>query len=135
MTNNFNLQSYLLEGSIFKSSKPLKEEDSLAYALRTYLTQETLENRLPYVWFHVANEVSNAKQFVFGAKLKALGKLPGVADFIFLGNGKCAALELKTGTGKLSKNQKIFMNWCQQNKVKYGIARTLADAIKFIKEI
>lgn len=99
-----------------------------------WLTQAALENTLNAVWFHVANEVSNGHQYAFGAKLKAMGKLPGVADFVFLAPHKGGALELKYAKGKLSEPQETFRDWCKSKDVVYGVARTLDEAINWIKE-
>jgi hypothetical protein len=126
------LSPYLLKGTYFKAS--LKGEDLFSAQLRNWLTEQTLQNKFPYVWFHVANEVSNNKHIVFGAKLAAMGKLPGVADFIFLGENKSLALELKTNKNKLSDNQIVFSKWCNYNKVNYKVVYSLEEAINFIEK-
>lgn len=72
---------------------------------------------------------------VTGAKLKAEGVLPGVADIILLKqNSQYGALliEMKTPTGKQSKAQKQWQQNIQKDQYKYVICRTLND---FINEV
>jgi len=126
------LNSYLLHNSVFKGN--LKCEDLLAYQVATYLREQSLANKLPFVWFHVANEFAS-KNKTFGAKLSAQGRLTGVADYIFLGKNKCFALELKYGKGKQSEAQKSFENWCKTLDVPYFVAYSLNESINYIKNM
>lgn len=127
--------TYLSKGRSFNSSRPFKEEDKLAYEFRQWLTDETLSGRLNCVWFHVANEVSDGKKYVFGSKLRSLGKLPGVADYIFLKGDGCGALELKGLKGRISDSQLIFRKWCERHDVRYSVARTLDEAKDFVRNL
>lgn len=128
-------ESYLLNGINFRG---LTGEDELAYCVRTYLTSQRIgehEKSFNLVWFHVANEVGNRVQKVFGAKLKAMGKLPGVADFVFVGPRCSGFLELKVGNGKLSKNQQIFQDWCGRLNIRHQVARNSGEAFFFIEQL
>lgn len=132
MSFSSDLLQYFLNGACFKG--PIKQNESkLAYTFATWLRQKTLENSFPFVWFHVANEVSSSGSKTFGALLKACGKLPGIADYIFLGKDKCFVIELKTDKGKLSQNQKLFKSWCDLNNIPYHIAYSTDEAINIVK--
>lgn len=82
----------------------------------------------------MANEIANKRHFVFGSKLKAMGKLNGVADFIFMSPLESVALELKSATGKLRPHQIAFKNWCDTCKVLYEVSNTLEHAQDFIRQ-
>ncbi len=59
------------------------------------------------MYFHVPNGESRSART--GAKLKAMGVMPGVADLAFvLPGGRAAFMELKIGAGRLSDHQKAF---------------------------
>lgn len=129
-----SLIEYLLPVSVKCKLKP---EDSLCLEIANYLRAKTLEGECPFVWFHVANEgyfsASNKIRF-WGMIKKAIGKFPGIADYIFLGNGKCFALEIKTKKTRQSENQKKFQDWCVLNKVPYECVNSFEDALIFFKE-
>ena len=110
----------------------LKEEDQLCFEFRLWLTQKTLQNAFPFVWFHVANEIIPNKNFIFGKKLKKIGKMAGVADYIFLGEKGSFAIEFKSKKGILSPSQKIFKSWCEKNHIPFFCAYTLKDAQEFV---
>lgn len=130
---NLKLIEYLNHGRYFRSKRPLTGEDKITYDFRQWLTDETIEGRIGFVWFHVANEISDNKAFVFGAKLRALGKLPGVSDYIFIKGNRSAVLELKSGKNRLSDSQHIFLDWCAQHGVLYCVARSVEEAQEFVK--
>lgn len=60
------------------------------------------------VYWHAANEGVRSPRT--GAFLKLMGMRPGVSDLCFClpPNGRLAALELKSGTGRLSAEQRHF---------------------------
>jgi len=94
-----------------------------------------------FLWFHnnhphlrgllfQVNNNSNDK--VKGAIQKALGRVAGVSDMIFLSpkNG-AVMLEFKTPTGKQSKNQKIW-----EKKVKeFNYSYYLVNSLELFKTI
>ena len=61
-----------------------------------------------------------------------MGKLNGVADFIFLSHNKCGALELKSLKGKQGPSQAIFQKWCETMGVSYGLVNNFEDAVQWI---
>lgn len=127
------LSSYLLKGSTFHGK--LAGENLMAYQLATWLREQSLMHDFPFVWLHVANEISNNKSFTFGALLRAQGKFPGITDFIFLGPKTCGALELKMPKGKLSENQVLFQSWCNDKMVAHKVAYSVDESIEWIERL
>ena len=65
-----------------------------------------------FIFFHIKNDVG-ARRGNFFYDLKPMGVLPGVADFCFIKKDSIAFLEIKTLKGKLSENQKDFIEKVQ----------------------
>ena len=62
------------------------------------------------------------------------GILPGAADLIICGdNGKILFVEMKTKTGKQSKNQKNFEEKVTKLGFQYIVCRSLEDFIKAVR--
>ena len=61
-----------------------------------------------FIFFHVKNDVG-ARRGNFFYDLKPMGVLPGVADFCIVKSGQTIFFEIKTKKGKLSLNQKNFL--------------------------
>lgn len=90
-----------------------------------------------YVWFH--NNYPHLRGLLFhvpnggsrnareGAKFKAMGVFPGVADFIFFYKNRFYAIELKTLTGTQSKKQKYWQSIVLDNGATYVLARTVSE--------
>lgn len=73
------------------------------------------------------------------AKLLRMGMLPGVADLAILtaratAYGRLFFLEVKTKSGKLSKEQKEFRDFCDMACVPYVVVRSIDDARAFLLE-
>lgn len=78
------------------------------------------------IWFHPPN--GEARSGRTGAKLKAMGVRPGVADIVIvLPGGKAAFLELKTDKGSLSNAQLSFLDLCAANGAPYVVAKSPED--------
>ena len=76
--------------------------------------------------FHVANERKAAPQYHI--KLKRLGVLKGVADFLaFPLDGRKLAIELKDDEGVQDEDQIKFQKRWQATGGLYFVARTVAD--------
>lgn len=90
---------------------------------------------LSLLLFHPAN--GERRDAITGAKLKAMGVVPGVADLILLeprhGYG-ALCIELKTAKGKLSPNQNDWGDavTCAGNK--YVVVRSLDEFMKVVKQ-
>lgn len=109
----------------------LKEKDlhkSLVKLLRH--KQETQK----FIFFHVKNDVGRRANGFF-YDLKPMGVLPGVADFCILKEGETVFLEIKTEKGKLSENQKLFIENAQALGHKTYVAYGWDDILEKIEEI
>lgn len=123
---------YILEGSNFNGK--LEKENLLTFEIVNWLREQTLCTDFPFIWFHVANEFSGTINKFFGARLRALGKLPGIPDLIFMAKDKCILIEIKFDKGKLSKNQVIFKEWAQSKEIPYFVVYSLNDVKEIINE-
>lgn len=90
----------------------------------------TLNGRSDCVWFAVPNGEYRSKRT--GARLKAMGVRPGVADIaIILPGGKSAFMELKSPTGRLSPEQRVFRADAEAAGALYAIADT-PELVQFV---
>lgn len=110
--------------------KNAKNEDGICIEFANILQKMTRQGNADFVWFHVANEFAGKVRPVFGSKLKAMGKVAGVSDYIIMSESKCLALEFKTKTGKQSKGQKAFEDWCASCGVPYEIVRNKEEGFR-----
>ncbi len=79
------------------------------------------------MYYHVPNGESRSNRT--GAKLKAMGVLPGVADLSFvLHGGRAAFLELKAPKGRLSDDQRAFRDVVVGQGALYAAADDLEQA-------
>jgi hypothetical protein len=72
-----------------------------------------------------------------GAKHKAMGSVPGVADLVlYLQRGGCGALflELKSEVGKQSADQKLWAVDITAQGYKYVVVRSIEQFIKEVNE-
>lgn len=103
-----------------RSSKELQIHIAVAALLRLAADPRT-------IWYHPANE--GERSVAAGAKLKAMGMLPGVADFaLVLPGGQGAFLEIKTLDGDQSPEQRAFEALCVKAGVPYAVAHSLDEA-------
>ena len=77
-------------------------------AITDYLQRVAPRNSptAPFIWHHSPNGEKRDKRT--GAKLKAMGLLPGWPDFVLLQEGYAFFGEVKPANGNLSKSQKAF---------------------------
>ena len=113
--------------------KGAKGEDSFTNSVALELKALSVEGRLNCVWFHVPNEtVVKSKEDIIRLRKKAsLGMIPGAPDFVFVDKSKTIFAELKTKTGHLSENQKLFQQWSEYAGVAYYVIRS-EDELKMI---
>jgi hypothetical protein len=79
--------------------------------------------------FHVNNKARNA---IEGNRMKAMGVIAGVSDFIYLRPfGKPLFMELKTETGVQSPEQKKWQLRIEAAGYEYCIVKSLEDAFCF----
>ena len=102
----------------------------LASALRALL----FEGKLKCTFTHIANEHSGAKRPRFGLKLKAMGKVSGAADYVFIsddGRGIWVEMKRPDGKGRQSAEQKAFQEWGGGN---YHLCTTAQQVIDLLIE-
>lgn len=78
------------------------------------------------IFFHCPNGEYRSKRT--GARLKAMGVLPGVPDLTVIVGSAIHFLELKTATGRQTPEQKAFQLRCEVAGIPYAIARTPEEA-------
>lgn len=66
-------------------------------------------------------------------KLKRMGLLPGAADLVVLQYGRAYFLEVKTSTGRLSKNQKLFATASIAHGALYAVVRSIDETAATLK--
>lgn len=112
-------------------SLKLGEEDEICVKFAQYLRELTLEGYFPYVWFHVPNQFAQ-KSPLFGLKQSWMGRIAGIPDYIFLGDGDCFAIEFKSPKGKISADQKIVHKWFEHLHIHLYIVRSFEAAQKIV---
>lgn len=123
------------------AQRKLGPEDSMAYAFVNELRVATLQGRLSAVWTHPANELAGMVTFTKGkprvpvqvAVAKALGLITGTSDYLFLSRTVSLALEAKSGTGRLTGDQRAFRDWCDAQGVPFHIFRTVAEGLDLLE--
>jgi hypothetical protein len=82
--------------------------------------------------FAVPNGIPSSK--ITSARFKAQGLLPGTPDLVFvLPDGRAAFMELKWGTGRLSKEQKAFQERCEAMEVEHVVCSGLDQALAVLE--
>ncbi len=111
-----------------------KGEAAICAEIAGYLKVESIYGRLPYVWYHVANEWAGQNRPVYGAKQTTMGKIAGIPDYCFMGKYNSFFIEIKTGRGKLSEQQEIVKRWCDDVGVPHYVCRSLKDVQEVLKK-
>lgn len=120
--------SFLLRLMHYRGApRNMKPEAELAVHCANDLRKWTLEGRLKAVWFHVPNEFGGKKQPAHGALVSAMGRINGAPDLVFLWEGGCGVIELKTPSGCMTESQKDFRQWCESAGIDYQICRRRSD--------
>ena len=109
-------------------------EDQICLSFVGQLNALQSMNKLNGIFFHVPNEIASNAHPAFGMKLRKMGKLLGVADYIFLWENGCGALEFKSAKGTLSHHQVRFKEQCSEYKINYGICRSSTDGFDFLEQ-
>jgi len=94
-----------------------------------------MQKNKPYaMMFHVPN--GEARGWETGAKLRRMGVVPGVADFLLFAPNHCIAIELKSGAGKLSAAQEKWgLRWAALGtRYTYFVCRSLEEFIQFMDQ-
>lgn len=110
-------------------------EPANEHHLQKQVLQVVREARKPDVTVFACANAGRRSQRT-GARMKAEGLMPGVADLcIMLPHGQAAWLELKTIKGRQSVEQKGFEARCIRLGHPYCLARTLDEAVVFLKMV
>lgn len=119
---------------------PYEGEAALSIEVANFLTVLSLEGRLEAVWTKIANEGLQSVQM--GALMKAMGKNPGVADFLIATNLGNIWIELKLppkigSKGQLKApimlpSQKMFADWCGKLSNQYYYVATSVTEVEKI---
>jgi len=112
--------------------KGVGPEAVICIDLANWLRIETLAGRLRAVWFHVPNE--GRRSWRQGRIMRCMGLIPGAPDYVFLGKTDTLAIEVKTKTGTLSENQKVFKTWCSTIGIDYVVCRSVEECQETIKK-
>ena len=110
----------------------LNPEAALQKSFIDELRHLSINKRLGCVWASIPNENSSNKSPVYGAMLRATGKIPGAPDMLFMWDEGCGFIEFKSGKNKQTEKQKLFEKWCKSCNVKYEISYSKDDAINIL---
>lgn len=103
--------------------RPPAKEISLHMSVAAFLRRAWPADLL---WFHVPNGEKRDK--ATAGKLKAMGVLAGVPDFVFvMPNAQVAFLELKRGDGETSEEQDKFCDRARACGCGYAVARSMEE--------
>jgi hypothetical protein len=104
------------------------------FSLQKFVVQCLAQFKRPAViFYHCPNGEQRSPRT--GARLKAMGVLPGVADIcLVLPGGASAFLELKRPGGRTSAEQRAFRDSCEASGAGYAIAQTPEEAIDVLMQ-
>lgn len=85
------------------------------------------------IYFHIVNEGTFSKgsfRPVFANLLKAMGKIAGAPDYVFMWGHNGGVIEFKRpdGKGRLSDEQKAVERICQRTKIRHAVCNTAEEA-------
>lgn len=111
-----------------RAPRIIRSELTVHMQVAAYLRRAMPQPAFPVIWFHVPNGEKRDKRTA--GKLRSMGVLAGVPDFVFImPNGQAAFLELKSATGDLSDAQHEFRERARAIGCGYATARTLDEAV------
>lgn len=114
-----------------RARKVIKPHDVSENEIHMKCWQWVQKNHPSLLIFHVANERHASVQYHI--KLKRLGVVPGVADFLaFTADGCKVAIELKDSKGVQSADQIKFQKRWERTGGTYYVVRTLEDFTNII---
>ncbi len=105
----------------------LEPEQRLCIEFANLMRFYTINNRLKTTWHHVANEGKRSR--IVANILKAMGLIPGVADYNFGGY----SIEFKVKTPQ-TDNQKNFEKWKNNKGEKYAVCYSIDEAVSKLRE-
>lgn len=90
-----------------------------------------VEARAGVIVFHVPNGGRRGK--AEAGRLKGMGTLAGVPDLMVIAGGRCFGLEIKTASGRLSKEQKAMRQRFARAGCEFEVVRSLAEAREVLR--
>jgi len=112
----------------------LKPEDTICVEFANKLRKLQMKGKPFFVWTHVANEFTGRSRPVFGMVRKAMGKVSGWPDYVFMAQDKCAGLEFKSAKGKQTQTQKDVQEWFDHANVYYAVVYSSDEAFEKLEE-
>tara|TARA_R110000851_G_scaffold301208_1_gene457536 strand:- start:1280 stop:1690 length:411 start_codon:yes stop_codon:yes gene_type:complete len=116
----------------FQTTRP---EDAIcsefAYKLREM--QLSGEVKKDFAWTHVANESNGKVSYQAEMAEKALGKVAGWPDHMFVWSTGSFGIEFKTPKGVQSPKQKAVQAWFDKCGIPYYICRSSKEAFVALK--
>lgn len=125
--------------NLFRSRRQRGEAAPSAREFETHcMVADTLRRWASPNWVWCHYPAGEYRQDATGARLKRMGVLPGVSDFLLfppLGapEPRCHFLELKRRGKKLNGPQAEFALWAQLNKYPFEVADTYEKAVAILK--
>lgn len=120
----------------------MKPEQIIQTQIVDYMS--TVSQSQNFMYFSVPNEgvmkaagLAKVKKAIVAAMMaimKKTGLIPGVSDLVLVKNGLAYFMEVKTEKGKQSKVQGIFERRALEVGAKYGIVRSLEEAVWTMQE-
>lgn len=86
-----------------------------------------------FIFFTCSNEGTDRANPARLAKLKRMGLRPGVADLVFVKEGRAYFLEMKKPGGKQSENQIDFQLDCAMVGAQYAVAWSFEEAVEILQ--
>lgn len=111
--------------------KNAKPEDTICLDICNNIRGLIFDGKFRGIFFHVENETGGKRSAQYNLLKKVTGKIPGVADYVFINCNEAVLIEIKTPNGKMSKAQKTFNSWCEMNAVPYYICKSWEE----VKEV
>lgn len=109
----------------------VKPEERLSIEFADGLREYTITGKLSAVWHHNPNE--GKRHPITAMIMKAMGMIPGVADYTFTWRGGSGHIELKTAKNTQSDYQKDYEKWCEASGVPYEVCRTPIEGFNVLK--
>lgn len=107
----------------------LRPEEELQKAIWQHIKLLANPNTIA---FAVPNGIPSSKRT--GARFKATGMVAGIPDLVFvLENGQVAFLELKSVGGRLSPEQRAFMEKCQRLRINHAVCADIDSALLILR--
>lgn len=114
--------------------KELSENAIQAQIVKAYTNEHCLIHHNPRcLILSIPN--GGTRNVIEAMTMKSTGLLPGASDLIVIHNGILMWVEVKTETGKLSKEQLSFQSRVEALGYTYRVVRSLEQFKKIIQEI